>query len=196
MTALATLDDEARLLDEACLGSAEAFARLVRLHQGPVRMYIGRQFRDQDVVDDLAQEVFLHAFRTLTSFRRESALRAWLIGIARVRVLLHLRAHARGWRARSALDQSRTAWMAEAIEGEPDDPLAREREIEALERCLEGLPAGSATLIRDYYVRRRTTVQMAQELGKGVSAVRMSLLRLRAALRRCMDGRLGLAEET
>lgn len=44
-----------------------------------------------DLVDDLVQEVFLAAWENLNTFRGESSLRNWLLGIARHKVEDHYR---------------------------------------------------------------------------------------------------------
>jgi RNA polymerase sigma factor (sigma-70 family) len=60
-----------------------AFGELVRLHQSAVRAFL-RQLTQGDHAwaDDLAQETFVLAYKTLARFRGESALSTWLLGIA------------------------------------------------------------------------------------------------------------------
>jgi RNA polymerase sigma factor (sigma-70 family) len=85
------MDNEARWVEEARGGSAEAFSELVRVHHAPVRAYLARYVRDRETADDLAQETFLSAFRSLPTWRGDAPLRMWLLGIARNRALTHLR---------------------------------------------------------------------------------------------------------
>jgi DNA-directed RNA polymerase specialized sigma24 family protein len=67
-------EEEARLIEKSRRGDAVAFAQLVALHQGRVRAYVGGAINRPDVVDDLAQEVFLSAFRSLPSYK---GMRRW-----------------------------------------------------------------------------------------------------------------------
>jgi RNA polymerase sigma-70 factor (ECF subfamily) len=66
----------------------------------------------------------------------------------------------------------------------------REREIVALQRCLERLPPSGAELIAERYFKARSISDMARELGKREGTIRMSLLRLRQVLRACVEQRL------
>ena len=61
--------EEAALILSAQEGSTEAFSRLVVLHQARVRAFVSRFVREDDVADDLAQEVFISAFRSMKDWR-------------------------------------------------------------------------------------------------------------------------------
>ncbi len=187
------MEEEARLIEGACGGSRDAFTALLKIHQSRVRSYLGRFVRDRDVVDDLAQEVFLSAYRSLSTYRDDAPFRIWLLGIARHRALSYLREEQRRRLHESALFRGAVSgWLAEEIEF--GDPRAHDREVEALHSCLEGLPGGSAALVAEYYYRRRPAAEIARESGKKESAVWMALLRIRQALRRCIESKISAAE--
>ncbi len=181
-------DDESRLVGEARSGSREAFTALLREHQGRIRAYLGRFVRERSVVDDLAQETFLAAYRSLSGYRDEVPFRFWLLGIARNRALRHAREE-QGRRTR-ALDRALAAWSCEAA----PEPAEHDRELSALRACLDGLPDKSAQLVGAYYFRRRPAAEIARETGRKESAVWMMLLRIRQALRRCIESRTSAAE--
>jgi RNA polymerase sigma-70 factor (ECF subfamily) len=69
-------------VEEARRGSREAFAELVRRHERRVYGLAFRMVRNHSDADDLAQEVFLTAFRSIGSFRRGSSFYTWLYRIA------------------------------------------------------------------------------------------------------------------
>jgi RNA polymerase sigma-70 factor (ECF subfamily) len=184
---------ELEVVEAARGGSTEAFTELVRLHHAAVRGYVARYLSGRDVVDDLAQEVFLAAHRGLANYRAEAPLRQWLLGIARRHVALLLREEMRR-RAReagSALEEALFRWQLDEVDGLPARPEARElqldREREALAECLRALPPDSAELVDAFYFRAESSAAIAQRLGKKESAVRMALLRIRAALRTCLE---------
>jgi RNA polymerase sigma-70 factor (ECF subfamily) len=60
-----------------------AFGELVKKHQSAVRAFLRQLTRgDAAWADDLAQETFVIAYKTLARFRGDSALSSWLLGIA------------------------------------------------------------------------------------------------------------------
>ncbi len=74
-------------LAAAAGGNEQAFMRLVRAHEQSIYAYVLRMADcDADTADDIAQEVFVTAWRKLGSFRGEAALRTWLIGIAKLKI--------------------------------------------------------------------------------------------------------------
>src|SRR5688572_3652934 len=89
--------DEPLQVERAKAGDREAFSQLVRLHQAVVRAYVSAHVRAAETADDLAQEVFLRAFRRLDAFQlpESGSMRPWLLGIARNLLLEHLRAPVR-----------------------------------------------------------------------------------------------------
>src|SRR5262245_52691633 len=63
-------------------GDAEAFARLVRLHEAMVVNLAGRLLGDVEEARDVAQEVFLQVHKRLASFEGRSSLKTWIYRIA------------------------------------------------------------------------------------------------------------------
>ena len=66
----------AAVLDEVARGNRDAFRQVVRAHGLTVRSYLASQLHNLADVDDLAQDVFLAAFRGLGAFRRSIGLDA------------------------------------------------------------------------------------------------------------------------
>lgn len=69
--------DEA-LVAATLAGEDDAFAELVRRHQRRVFGTAARFARDPHQLDDIAQEVFLRAFRNLAKFRHDAPFEHWL----------------------------------------------------------------------------------------------------------------------
>lgn len=126
------------VLDAVARGDSAAFMQVVQAHGLMLRSYIGAQVFNTGDVDDLAQETFIAAYRSLHSFKRGDDMGAWLRGIARNKVLMHFRS---SQRRSSALDRFR-AEVAEIVVGELDVAAAHEKpeHIEALLRCITKLP--------------------------------------------------------
>jgi RNA polymerase sigma-70 factor, ECF subfamily len=190
------LDDEDVILHkEALAGSVDAFAKLVRRHQGRVRAYISGFVRRADVIDDLAQDVFFAAYRSLASYNGQCAVSTWFLGIARHRAINHLRKEAsRHAQESSELRGVLTGWRAEQAEhqnaGSPEDG----QEHSALNECIKSLPPSSSRLLAEFYFENRSSRTIAQEQGKSESSVRMTLLRIRQQLRTCVSKRINMQD--
>ena len=75
-------DADALLVERVKLGDVRAFEMLVVKYQRRIERLIGRMVRDVDLVQDIAQETFIRAYRALPNFRGDSAFYTWLYRIA------------------------------------------------------------------------------------------------------------------
>ena len=75
-------DADALLVARAKQGEVAAFEMLVVKYQRRIERLIGRMVRDSDLVQDIAQETFIRAYRALPQFRGDSAFYTWLYRIA------------------------------------------------------------------------------------------------------------------
>lgn len=73
---------DAHLVERALAGNTHAYDLLVLKYQRRIQRLIGRMVRDVDLVEDIAQETFLRAYRALHQFRGESQFYTWLYRIA------------------------------------------------------------------------------------------------------------------
>jgi RNA polymerase sigma-70 factor, ECF subfamily len=181
--------DEPLQIERAKAGDGAAFSQLVRMHQAVVRAYVSAHVRPVEAADDLAQEVFLRAFRRLEAFQlpESGSMRPWLLGIARNLLLEHLRAPSR-------LEARRPADLEEVLDTRqleggagPQDAMEMERRIAALQGCVDKLAPAAFALVWRHYFERRTLASLAAEEKRQESALRMRLLRIREVLRACME---------
>jgi len=89
-------EDEAQALALARSGDLDAFDRLVRLHFPRVYALLFRMIGNHEDAEDLAQDCFLKAQRSLQHFRGESSFGTWLFRIAVHRSRDHFRGRSRG----------------------------------------------------------------------------------------------------
>jgi RNA polymerase sigma-70 factor len=189
------MDQTEKLADEARKGSREAFSQILRLYQGRVRIFIRRFVLDRDTADDLSQETFLAAFRDLKTLPADAPFELWLLGIARNRALKHLRDVSRRRAHESpSLEAALAGWCARSVESGESGPSHSEKDAAALQACLGKLPEHSAGLVNAYYYERLNAAQIARRLGKTDVAVRVTLLRIRESLGKCMRLRLASSE--
>jgi RNA polymerase sigma-70 factor (ECF subfamily) len=70
------------LVERTVAGDQRAFELLVMKYQRRIERLIGRMVRDQDLVEDIAQETFIRAYRALAQFRGDAQFYTWLYRIA------------------------------------------------------------------------------------------------------------------
>ncbi len=88
-------DVDAALVARAQRHEKGAFDALVHRHQRGVWRVVRRYLRNAADADDVTQQAFVRAFRSLDRFRGEASVRTWLYRIGINLALNHLRDHAR-----------------------------------------------------------------------------------------------------
>jgi RNA polymerase sigma-70 factor (ECF subfamily) len=177
----------AGILDEVARGNRDAFRGVVRAYALPLRSYLASQVHDLDDVDDLAQEVFLAAFRSLSAFRRGDDFGAWLRGIARNKLYNHWRSLARRDRAMAGFQEE----VARAVEADLERAAAADQSeaIEALLRCVARLPEKLRRVVRAGLDGDKPGA-LAEALGTSIGAVYNLHYRANQLLRACVQKEL------
>ncbi|HEY1102067.1 MAG TPA: RNA polymerase sigma factor RpoE [Burkholderiaceae bacterium] len=75
-------NSDALLVERTVAGDQRAFELLVIKYQRRIERLIGRMVRDTDLVQDIAQETFIRAYRALHQFRGDAQFYTWLYRIA------------------------------------------------------------------------------------------------------------------
>src|SRR5574343_1994429 len=75
-------DSDLLLVERTVAGDLRAYDLLVIKYQRRIERLIGRMVRDGDLVQDIAQESFLRAYRALHQFRGDAQFYTWLYRIA------------------------------------------------------------------------------------------------------------------
>lgn len=172
---------EIRLVEAARRGDHRAFEALVLKYQARIFRLIQRLISGADVVDDLAQEVFIRAYRSLGDFKGESSLYTWLYKIALNICRNHYRS--RGRRpAYTELDEADGSTGLAAAGGSPEDEVFRREFWEQLQQGLGDLPAEQREAVVFCDLEGMSYEEMATVLGVPIGTVRSRIFRGRRAL--------------
>src|SRR5712672_1595934 len=104
--AAAVMNSSADLVARACRGDEEAFRLIFERYSRPVISFIYDLVSDRGLAEELTQETFVRAFRSLPKLRQETKLSTWLFGIAKNVARESLRSRARDNRQVDFSDQS------------------------------------------------------------------------------------------
>jgi RNA polymerase sigma-70 factor (ECF subfamily) len=170
---------EPEVVERARCGDHEAFAAVVRHYDPSLRALAYRLLGDRDRMDDVLQEAYVRAYRSLPRFRRRAALGTWLYRITYNACLDELKRSRRG--AAVPLDDL----------GEPPDPQPDLGEAVAWRRDLAAALAGlapedrAAVLLVD--AQGLDYRDAAEVMGVPPGTVASRLHRARARLRGALD---------
>jgi RNA polymerase sigma-70 factor (ECF subfamily) len=157
----------------AIAGDRAAFAELVHRRQASVRGFLKRLCRDAALADDLAQDSFVQAWRTIGGVRDAAAFSGWLRRIALNAWLQHRRRQ--GARPLEVVDE---AALATASIAAPDPTVAQD-----LDAALAALSDAQRLCVVLSYSEGLSGAEIAQATGLPLGTVKSHLARGAARLR-------------
>jgi RNA polymerase sigma-70 factor, ECF subfamily len=158
-------------------GDQSAFAELYDRHARWVRAVLWDATRDLTQAQDLAQEVFLRAYRGLGKLRDPQRFGSWLMGITRIA--------ASEWRRRQAQDRH------EYVGCGPDGPVAAgtitdDEPVERLREAVASLPERERLAVYVFYLQDRSAEDARTVLNLSRAGLYRLLGRARKRLERVM----------
>ncbi|MCG3152806.1 MAG: ECF RNA polymerase sigma factor SigW [bacterium] len=174
---------EAVLLAQLRNGGEEAFRWLVERHQRPVFGLLHRMGFDQDTVEDLAQEAFLKAWRSLPGFRGDCQIATWLYRIVYRQALQHIRSRERQFRLQ---DEAQT--LRDVAETPLPDAARTELRL-TLDSALSQLPAPQRLALGLYYFQEQSYEEVAAIMQLPLNTVKTHIRRGKLRLRELLQER-------
>lgn len=162
------------------------FTQLVAQQHQQLRSFVRTLGIAPDWVHDLAQEVFLVAWRESDSFDSQRDIGKWLRGIARNLVRNELR---KDQRRKRILHEGLSELLVRSLEGETEAPDWEQCRMPALRDCVEQLAPKSRQIVAGRYSDGWKTPDLADHLGMTAAAVRQALMRIREQLKQCIEFR-------
>ncbi|MBS0660212.1 MAG: sigma-70 family RNA polymerase sigma factor [Verrucomicrobia bacterium] len=175
-------EDDTALVRAVQGGDADAFSELVRRYKSRVFGIASRFARGLHELEDLAQDIFLRAFRKIGAFRSEAPFEHWLSTVAVRRCYDHLR----------RTKHERTEESLEAIEfaaadDEPERRRAAREAHEVVHRALQRLPADMRLVLTLLELEDRSVREIASLTGWSEGNVKTRALRARARLKEILQ---------
>jgi len=168
-------------------GDAASAATLVNRHELRIRLYASKVAPRPDMAEDIAQKAFLMALKSIETFDPTRDFALWMQGIVR-------NVARQEWERlaiRSRVERDGLAGYLEelAARAEPENPID-ERWLKALRGCVDKLPDRSREIVSLHYSMGMSCRDVADKVGTSVNAVKMAMVRIRGALRGCVQGKL------
>jgi RNA polymerase sigma-70 factor (ECF subfamily) len=180
------VSDDAELLVRIRNGASDDFAEVVQRHQSQVFAILYRYERDHQKLEDLAQETFIKAWRSLAQYDGRAPFAHWLSRIAVNVALDHLR---RTRRQRSEiglpeLGEDALEWLRNEDE---HSELESRQAAELLAVAMRELSPAEQVVITMQELEGRSVKEICERTGSGSVAVRVRAMRARAKLRKALE---------
>lgn len=167
------------------------FVSLLTEHQGAMRLYVASLLPGNPAAADVAQQANSTIWRKRDDFELGTNFKAWIFSIARFEVLNFRKQKARD--ARLVFSEDLEEIFAQELPDLEDDFDARQG---ALRSCLDELKTADRNLITHRYFKSTPLQDYADETGRSVAGVRVTLHRLRNRLQECIERKLELQPES
>lgn len=160
-----------RILD----GRSDEYGYFVKTYSAQVLDFVSRMVSDAGDAEELAQDAFVRAFRSLGQFDGRSSWLTWVLRIAYHTALNHLKRQRQQWLSIDDLPLADT----------PDDlSTDREERIQQLDAAIDRLPADEQLLLHLYYYDDRPLRDIAyiMDAEPGLLATRLHRIRKKLLL--------------
>ncbi len=182
-------DTDLALVQRTLAGEQRAYELLVVKYQRRIERLVGRMVRDTDLVQDIAQETFIRAYRALGQFRGDAQFYTWLYRIAvntAKKALVDLRRDplVSETTLRGVDDEDETS----AVENEltsaetPETVLAAKEIAAAVNQAMEALPEELRQAVTLREIEGLSYEEIAQVMDCPIGTVRSRIFRAREAI--------------
>lgn len=179
-----SLEDD-KLITLALSGKEDAYKKLVNKYDRPIYFHINKMIREQDLLEDLVQEVFMKAFNNLTTYSNEYAFSTWLYRIATNHTIDYLRK--KKLQTLSIHDPYKTKDGEVEIQL-PDETYATDKKIINKERkvivhdAIEALPEKYRLVIKLRHMEELSYDEISEQLDLPLGTVKAHIFRARELL--------------
>ncbi len=179
-----SIEDD-RLVAKAVQGQEEYYKKLVDKYNRPIYFHIRKMIKEQELVEDLVQEVFIKAFKNLATYSNKYAFSTWLYRIATNHTIDYLR--------KKKLPTFSISDPIKTKDGEvevqlPDTSFATDAPIIKSERkaivqeAIANLPEKYRKVIRMRHMDELSYDEIADELNIPLGTVKAHIFRARELL--------------
>jgi len=187
--ASAATDSDLMLVERTVAGDQRAFELLVIKYQRRIQRLIGRMVRDVDLVEDIAQETFIRAYRALHQFRGDAQFYTWLYRIAvntAKKTLMELKhdptVSESSFRSSDDEDETSRPRNEPTSDETPESVLAAKEIAAMVNAAMEALPDDLRQAVTLREIEGLTYEEIAVMMNCPIGTVRSRIFRAREAI--------------
>ncbi|SHM74053.1 RNA polymerase sigma factor [Mucilaginibacter sp. OK098] len=176
------------LIDQVLAGNQAAYADLVKRHQRFVFTLAMRFAKGREDAEEIAQDCFIKAYRSLGSFQRQSKFSTWLYSIVYTTAMTFLRKKRVDT---DSIDDENTFIQVENQSSAYDvNNVENKSRSFYLNQAIEQLLPDDATIITLFYKGEQSLEEIGQALGMEANTVKVKLFRARQRLKEKLERNL------
>ncbi|HLF45738.1 MAG TPA: sigma-70 family RNA polymerase sigma factor [Chitinophagaceae bacterium] len=173
------------IISSVLQGDKNAFAELVTRYQNYVFTLTLRLIKNREDAEEVAQDVFIKAYRYLADFRGDSKFSTWLYTIVNTTSITFLR---KKKLAIQSLDDEKTFEVADSRDsGMRADHVEKKSRVTMVNNAIALLSPDDAEVITLFYKAEQTLEEIAKILGLEPNTVKVRLHRARTRLKEKME---------
>jgi RNA polymerase sigma factor (sigma-70 family) len=182
---MSTTPDDNEIISRVLAGDRQAYAGLVNRYQNYVFTLTLRFMKNREDAEEVSQDIFVKAYRSLADFRRASKFSTWLYTIVNTTCITFLRKKRLDIRS---LDDERVFEAADAPDsGSGANQIEQKSRTTMVNKAIGLLNPDDGEIITLFYKAEQTLDEIAQALGIESNTAKVRLHRARARLKEKME---------
>jgi len=175
------------LIEQTLAGDQSAYADLVKRHQRFVFTLAMRFMKTREDAEEVAQDCFIKAYRSLESFQGGSKFSTWLYSIVYTTAMTALRKKRVDT---DSIDDENTYIQIENTGGYDVNNVENKSRSFYLNQAIAQLLPDDATIITLFYKGEQSLEEIAQTMGMEANTVKVNLFRARQRLKEKLERNL------
>ncbi len=176
------------LIEQTLAGNQSAYADLVKRHQRFVFTLAMRFAKRREDAEEIAQDCFIKAYRSLSSFQKQSKFSTWLYSIVYTTAMTSLRK--KRVDTDSIDDEDIYIQVESQTSGYDVNDVENKSRSFYLNQAIEQLLPDDATIITLFYKGEQSLEEIGRALGMEANTVKVKLFRARQRLKEKLERNL------
>jgi RNA polymerase sigma factor (sigma-70 family) len=166
-------------------GDQNTYSILVDRYQNYVFTIVLRYIKSREDAEEVAQDVFIKAYRSLAAFKGDSKFSTWLYTVTTTTCITFLR---KKKLEVHSLDNERVFEVADSVDsGMSANQVEHKSRVNMVNEAIKMLSPDDAQVITLFYKGEQTLEEIAQIMKKEPNAVKVQLHRARGRLKEKME---------
>jgi RNA polymerase sigma-70 factor (ECF subfamily) len=176
-----TTPSDTDIIQQVLKGDQQSYAILVERYQNYVFTIVLRYVKSREDGEEVAQDIFIKAYRSLADFKGTAKFSTWLYTITTTTCITFLR---KKKLEVHSLDNEKVFAVADNLDGGMSaNQIEQKSKVTMVNQAIKLLSPDDAQVITLFYKGEQTLEEIAHALGKEVNAVKVQLHRARTRLK-------------